>query len=304
MRPLELKPTNDIVFKMMFTRGPDAHEALAGLLTAVLRPRSPIASLVVENPDIPRETLGEKQVYLDIKVRLEDGSHCDVEMQTTREAALPERMTVYGAKVYGGQLTPGASYASVHPVVVIVFLAYEDSRFPRFHASYRMREDVSRQVLTHTLVTHVVSLPRLQSAGDALRPKEAKLLRWARLLFAQTREEAANAAGDDPAMRKAAATLDQRQDDPHARELAKAHEFARQWRQVEQAAQRAEGRAEGVEVGRAEGVEVGLRRAVLEICEALGVVVPTEGARALATMNAASLERLLVAIKTARAWPR
>jgi flagellar biosynthesis/type III secretory pathway protein FliH len=177
-----------------------------------------------------------------------------------------------------------------------------------------MREDVSRQVLTNTLVTHVVSLPRLQSAGDALRPKEAKLL------FAQTREEAANAAGDDPAMRKAAATLDRLQDDPQARELAKAHDFARQWRQVEQAAQRAEGRAEGVEVGRAEGVEVGraegvevgraegvevgLRRAVLEICEVLGVVVPTEGTRALATMNGASLERLLVAIKTARTWPR
>jgi flagellar biosynthesis/type III secretory pathway protein FliH len=145
-------------------------------------------------------------------------------------------------------------------------------------------------------------------------------------------------------MRKAAATLDRLQDDPHARELAKAHEFARQWRQVEQVAQRAEGRAEGVEVGRAEGVEVGraegvevgraegvevgraegvevgraegvevgraegvevgLRRAVLEICEVLGVVVPTEGTRALSTMNAASLERLLVAIKTARAWPR
>jgi hypothetical protein len=105
-------------------------------------------------------------------------------------------------------------------------------------------------------------------------------------------------------MHKAAATLDRLQDDPHARELAKAHEFARQWRQIEQVAQRAEGRSEGVEVGRAEGVEVGLRRAVLEICEVLGVVVPTEGTRALSTMNAASLERLLVAIKTARAWPR
>lgn len=102
-------------------------------------------------------------------------------------------------------------------------------------------------------------------------------------------------------MRKAAATLDRRKDDPDARELAKAHDFARQWRQ---AAQRAEGRAEGVEEGRAEGVEVGLRRAVLEICQVLGVAVPAQGAAALTTMNAASLERLLLAIKTARAWPR
>lgn len=39
----------------------------------------------------------------------------------------------------------------------IAFLAYEDHRFPRFHATYRIRERESRKVLTHTLVTHVAA---------------------------------------------------------------------------------------------------------------------------------------------------
>lgn len=263
---------------------------------------------MVENPGILPEMIGGKQIVLDIKVLLDDGARCDVEMQATRKTALPERMTVYGARMYGGQLAAGASYNSVRPVIVVVFLAYPDERFPRFHASYRMREDADGNVLTDTFVTHVVSLPRLHTATDALRPEEAKLLRWAQLLLATTREEAEHAAGDDPAMRKAAAILDRLQDDPQARHLADALEFARLWQPIEEAAQRAEARAEGreqgIEAGREQGLEIGLRRAVVAVCQAHGVDVPADGEEAMAGMDAAALERLLTAIGATRAWPR
>lgn len=303
MRSLDLKPTSDLVFKLLFTSGPDAHDALISLLTAVLRPASPIASVVIENPDILPEMLTEKQIVLDIKVLLDDGSRCDVEMQASREAALPERMTVYGARAHGSQLAPGASYGSLRPVIVVVFLAYPDDRFRRFHASYRMREDADGNVLTDTLVTHVVSLLRLHTATDALRPEEAKLLRWSELLLATTREEAERAAGDDPAMLKATAILDRLQDDPHARQLADALELARRWRPIEEAAQRAEARAEGLEAGREQGLEAGLRRAVLAVCKALSVEVPQGGDEVLHQMDAAALDRWLATIETTRGWP-
>ena len=101
-------------------------------------------------------------------------------------------------------------------------------------------------------------------------------------------------------MLKATAILDRLQDDPQARQLADALEFARRWRPIEEAAHRAEARAEGIQ----EGLEGGLRRTVLELCDAFGVIVPAEGASALATMDAESLERLLATIKTSRDWPR
>jgi len=262
---------------------------------------------VIENPDILPEVLTEKQIVLGIKVLLDDGSRCDVEMQASREAALPERMTVYGARAHGSQLAPGASYGSLRPVIVVVFLAYPDDRFRRFHASYRMREDADGNVLTDTLVTHVVSLLRLHTATDALRPEEAKLLRWSELLLATTREEAERAAGDDPAMLKATAILDRLQDDPQARRLADALEFARQWRPIEEAAQRAEARAEGLEegleAGREQGLEAGLRRAVLAVCKALSVEVPQGGDEVLQRMDAAALDRWLATIETTRGWP-
>ncbi len=46
-----LDPTLDVVFKLLFTSGPDSHDVLIALLTAVLRPRSPFAKVTVLNPE-------------------------------------------------------------------------------------------------------------------------------------------------------------------------------------------------------------------------------------------------------------
>ena len=48
-----LDPTLDVVFKILFAR-PENRDVLIALLTAVLRPRSPITEVEVVNPDIPK----------------------------------------------------------------------------------------------------------------------------------------------------------------------------------------------------------------------------------------------------------
>lgn len=85
-------------------------------------------------------------------------------------------------------------------------------------------------------------------------------------------------------------------DELQAKHHADSIEFARQWRPIEEAAQRAEARAEGLEVG--------VRRAVFAVCRVQGIVVPEGAEAAMAKMDAAGLERLLTAIETTRAWPR
>ncbi len=50
-----LDPKLDVVFKLLLTSGPDSHEVLVALLTAVLRPRVAFKTVVVKNAEIPRE---------------------------------------------------------------------------------------------------------------------------------------------------------------------------------------------------------------------------------------------------------
>ena len=56
-----LDPKLDVVFKMLFAD--DANRPLlASLLTAVLRPSSPIAGLQVMNPELPKDLTTDRGV--------------------------------------------------------------------------------------------------------------------------------------------------------------------------------------------------------------------------------------------------
>lgn len=57
--PKILEPTLDVVFKLMFAQ-PGQQELLASLLTAVLHPPSPIASVVVLNPEQGGKVKGQR----------------------------------------------------------------------------------------------------------------------------------------------------------------------------------------------------------------------------------------------------
>ena len=69
-----LDPTLDVVFKLLFTRHDDAHEALIGLLTAVLRPAQPIASVEILDPAVGLDDVDDKSIVLDVRVRFRDGT--------------------------------------------------------------------------------------------------------------------------------------------------------------------------------------------------------------------------------------
>jgi hypothetical protein len=66
---------------------------------------------------------------------------------------------------------------------------------------------------------------------------------------------------------------------------------------------RAEGEARGEARGRAEGEAEGLRTAVTDLCELLRIALGPKRRARLATMNAAELDALRLALKRTRRWP-
>ena len=86
-----LDPKLDVVFKILFAH-PDSTEALRSLLSAVLKPSSPIEEVEVLNPEVDKEDVLEKGVVLDLRVRMADRSLVDGEMQAQRRSGSRKRI--------------------------------------------------------------------------------------------------------------------------------------------------------------------------------------------------------------------
>jgi predicted transposase/invertase (TIGR01784 family) len=95
----------DVVFKVLFAAEKN-RGLLIALLTAVLRPESPIASVEVLNPD-DKNKWDAKGTLLDIRARFADGRWADVEMQARREGGLRRRALFYWARLYAAELGAG-----------------------------------------------------------------------------------------------------------------------------------------------------------------------------------------------------
>jgi predicted transposase/invertase (TIGR01784 family) len=65
-----LDPKQDIVFKILFS-APENRDLLISLLTAVLRPSSPIVSVQVLDPHLEKELVTDKGAVLDVRVSFE-----------------------------------------------------------------------------------------------------------------------------------------------------------------------------------------------------------------------------------------
>lgn len=250
-----LDPKLDVVFKLLFAE-PRNRALLISLLTAVLRPTSPIVNVTVLDPELPKDLVLDRGVRLDLLVELADGRLVDVEMQSDARGNVRERWVYHWARLYGGRLRRGDDWKELEPVVCIVFL---DDAAPsgRFHSIYELREVHDNTPLTDALQIHLIELPRLDQA-----PAEGEredLQRWARFLRADSEPALESLANEVPIMAAAKEALEVLSREPSAQRLAQYREDAAIERRLERAGDRKEALAEG----RAEGRRTMLR-AILE----------------------------------------
>lgn len=245
-----LDPKLDIVFWMLF--GQERNRTLlVSLLTAVLQPPFPIERIEVLRSEPEKPLTGDKDIALDVRVRFEGGEQADIEMQTQPRPALRERFLYYWARVYGGQLPRGADYPALRRCAVILFTTFPVVAVPRFHSTFRIQEQHSRELLTEHLEIHVLELPQL---GEALaRNDEPNLLLWGKFLSAQSDAELEVLAMQHPVMKQAKAALEELSGDPDARIRAEMREMALLSYQLDMAKVREQGIAEGEARGKAEG---------------------------------------------------
>ena len=115
-------PTVDVIFKRVFGTEKNK-DCLIGFLSELLG--FEIAELDILNPELPKDYVGVKGARLDVLVRLASGQLVNVEIQVANQGNIAQRSLFYWSRVYGEQLTLGASYEVLKPVYGVYILDFE-----------------------------------------------------------------------------------------------------------------------------------------------------------------------------------
>lgn len=245
-----LDPKLDIVFWMLF--GAEQNRGLLiSLLNAVLNPPVPIEAVEVLHGQPERFAVNDKNISLDVRVRLQNGEQVNVEMQSQRRPAIRERALYYWARRYAGQLQRGESDVQLRRCVVVLIANFAELPSKRFHSTFQVQERDSGEVLTSHLELHLLELPKLPSAID--RNDEPNLALWGRFLSAAGDEDLEKLAMEHPVLKQAKDALDRLSADELAQIQAEHREMALLTYEAGMAAARHEAQEAGRQEGRQEG---------------------------------------------------
>ncbi len=255
-----LKPTLDVVFKMLFAsqRG---RRALISLLNAALKPPSPICSVEVLNPEIPKILIDDKATILDIHAKLANGTLIDIEMQMASHQGMSRRALFYASKMYASELDVGHLYTELRPVVVLFFVAEDifPSRPRDFEVSFSIQQDDKGPAVFHELRGQMkLKFFEIQKAFKLWRsrqvsPNDVNLGGWLGFLADPGSKAIEELCMTVPELKEAKDALEEISADKEAREVARVREKSRlHWDSLI-----AEAREKGVQEGKAEGYETG-----------------------------------------------
>ena len=256
--------TNDLVFKAVYGRNTrESNAALMALLNRLLqRDEDPIVWLRCENPFSYRTHAKEKEIVMDIKVRLSSGDLLDLEMQVHHLSDYVNRSIFYMGKLINDSLEIGEDYDRIKKTIVISIV--DGTLFPQFdHAfsSFVLKEKNTGHMLSDMTQIHFLELGKIDLASksiDNMTPHErlgAYFKYAADEHHLEYVEQLLNYEKEVLDLTKP--ILEEISAEQEMREMAEAHEkFLHDVATMKAHARRdglAEGRAEGLAEGRAEG---------------------------------------------------
>ncbi len=237
---IEFGLTNDYMFKTVFQ---NSNLALRGLLCAILDLNSQqIISCEVTNPIILGQSINNKTCILDIRVRLNDSTNINLEMQVGHLNSWTPRSLYYLCDMYVN-LRPGDDYSQAEPCIQISFL--KNSPFPnrkKFVSCYQIMDIEDLHVYTGDFRLIMVDLSQTNTSN---MKHYSKIQDWAKLILAKDWNEAEDLSKNSPAMREAVNAMKKYTEDEQIREQC----LARILYEGDMSSARKEGFSEGERFG-------------------------------------------------------
>ena len=238
-----LPPKSNTVFQLLFG-DPRNIELLADFLKAVLDiPDDEYQSIVIVNPNLPREYHDQKLGIVDLRLTTRSGQIIHVEIQRKSFYAMRNRLIFYDANLIAGQIGENEKYRDLKRVISILITDYPlITESPLYHHRFTLYDPRAAVEFTNLIEIRTLELPKIPETPDVY------LWNWLRFLRAKTKEELDMVANASPAIHKATARVMKLSKDERARLL---HEYEVKARRDE-IARLDDAREEGIETGRTE----------------------------------------------------
>lgn len=259
-----MKPKVDFCFKELMAD----EEVRRGFISAVLgmKPEEILETELL--PTILRKEWPEDKLgILDVRVKINGNQQMDVEIQIAPFEFWAERSLFYLSKMYTEQIKAGEPYAVLQKCIHVgvldfIFFPEEEAYYSRFH----LWEDNRKEKYTDKLEIHILELPKLFRHEYP----ETELLRWARFLNAERKEEFENMAKEDPYIDKAYDCLTKLSADEIKRLEYEARQKAIRDYNTQALSNWNAGHKAGIQEGIQEGIQQGIQ-ALVKTCQELGV---------------------------------
>ena len=209
--------TNDYMFRAVLQSN---NKVLRGLICALLHLKeSEVRSVEITNPIILGEKLGDKEIRLDINVRLNNKGIINLEMQVANRLNWQARSLLYLSRSYDN-LNRGQDYLDISPAIHIGFLDYTlINEHPEFYATYKLMNMKNHNIYSDNFVLSVVDLSRIDLATE--EDKEYHIDTWARLFKATTWEEVRKMAAENEYLQEASRSIFQFNTDEQIRKMCR-----------------------------------------------------------------------------------
>lgn len=209
--------TNDYMFRAVLQSN---NKVLRGLICALLHlEEKEVWSVEITNPIILGEAIDDKEIRLDVNVRLNNKSVINLEMQVTNKFNWQNRSLIYLSRSFDN-LNRGHDYLDVQPAIHIGFLDYTLFRdYPEFYATHKLMNVKNRNIYSDNFVLSVVDLSRIDLATD--EDKKYHIDDWAKLFKATTWEEIKNMAAKDEYLQEASRSIFQFNTDEQIRKMCR-----------------------------------------------------------------------------------
>ena len=196
---------NDYAFKRVF--GVEENkDILQDLLECIIDiPSENIIGLELLDKEFHKELLSEKLGILDIKLRLNDGTFVDIEIQNNWHFDFPERTLYYWSKMYNEAIKQGQDYTKLPKCITINLIGKGFDKNKRLHNKYLVLEQDTKEPLVSKLEIHILNLEkaRLLKEGQCQDNKTKRLLNWLKFIETDNPEVREVLAENSEIMKKA-----------------------------------------------------------------------------------------------------
>ena len=171
-----LKPTNDIVFQMLFSTV--NIEITKGLISALLERK--IDNLELDlNKQLQGDEIDDKIGIVDLRAKIDNNIECEIEMQMIYSKHFIPRLLYYWSKLYSNQLKRGKNYESLNKTISIAIINEDIPQLKDMpsHTKWQLRENENhRKILTDKLELHIIELRK--AIKEYKNNKQNERLQW------------------------------------------------------------------------------------------------------------------------------